>query len=395
LFHRGAVLRVRHVDEVDDDDPADVAQPQLADDLLDRLEVVLRDRVLEPAGRPLAARADEAARVDVDDGEGLRVVEDEIPAGGQVDPARERRANLGVDPVGIHQRRLLAVAGDALGHVRRGLLQVADDALLRPLVVDEQLLEVIGEEIADDAQRQLGLLVEERGRLLGLCTRLDLLPEPLEEDKVALDVFCGGAFSRRADDDAALLDVECLADATEPDPLVVFERARDTEALAARDIDDEAPRERDLGRQARALRLHRVLDGLDEDLLASANQVLDLLAVAPALELGDDDLVDIEEAVLLEADLDKRGLHARQDVVDDALVDVACDRAALGPLEVDLGDLVVLEHGDALLAGGDSDQQLARGGGQRRTARRRPPALGAAAARALGLLALGTTLSLG
>ena len=42
------VLRVRHVDEVDDDDPADVAQPQLADDLLDGLEVVLRDRVLEP-----------------------------------------------------------------------------------------------------------------------------------------------------------------------------------------------------------------------------------------------------------------------------------------------------------------------------------------------------------
>src|SRR5207248_6912966 len=58
----GAVLRVRHIDEVDDDDPADVTQPQLADDLLDGLEVVLRDRVLEPAGRALAAGADEAAR---------------------------------------------------------------------------------------------------------------------------------------------------------------------------------------------------------------------------------------------------------------------------------------------------------------------------------------------
>ena len=31
----------RHVDEVDDDDAADVAQPQLADDLLGRLEVGL------------------------------------------------------------------------------------------------------------------------------------------------------------------------------------------------------------------------------------------------------------------------------------------------------------------------------------------------------------------
>ena len=62
LLDRLAVLRVRHVDEVDDDDPADVAQPQLPDDLLHRLEVVLDDRVLEPLRRGLRARADEAAR---------------------------------------------------------------------------------------------------------------------------------------------------------------------------------------------------------------------------------------------------------------------------------------------------------------------------------------------
>ena len=94
LLDRGAVLRVRHVDEVDDDDPADVAQPQLAHDLLDRLEVVLRDRVLEPRARRLRARADEAAGVDVDDRERLGVVEDEVAARGQVDAAVERRADL-------------------------------------------------------------------------------------------------------------------------------------------------------------------------------------------------------------------------------------------------------------------------------------------------------------
>ena len=52
LQHRVAVARARHVDEVDDDDPADVAQPQLAHDLLSRLEVRLRDRVLEPGPLP-------------------------------------------------------------------------------------------------------------------------------------------------------------------------------------------------------------------------------------------------------------------------------------------------------------------------------------------------------
>ncbi len=168
---------------------------------------------------------------------------------------------------------------------------------------------------------------------------------------------------------AALLHLELLEDVLQARALVVVEPARDAEALALRDEDDEAAGQRDLRRQAGALRLHRVLHRLDEDRLALADQVLDLAAVA-ALELGADDLVDVEEAVLLEADLDERGLHPRQDVVDRAEVDVAGDRAAVGPLEVDLGDLVVLEHGDALLADVDGDEQLALRGRQRCAARR-------------------------
>ncbi len=81
--------------------------------------------------------------------------------------------------------------------------------------------------------------------------------------------------------------------------------------------------------------------------------------MALALELGDDDLVDVEEAVLLEADLDERGLHPRQDVVDRAEVDVPGDRPPLGALEVNLGDAVVLEDGDALLADVDAHEELA------------------------------------
>ena len=156
--------------------------------------------------------------------------------------------------------------------------------------------------------------------------------------------------------------------------LVVLEPARDAQALAVRDVDDEAPGERDLGREARALRLHRVLDGLDEHRLALLDQILDLAGALAALELGADDLVDVEEPVLLEPDLDERRLHPRQHVVDDAEVDVAGDRTALGPLEIDLGDLVVLEHGDALLARVDRDQQLALGLRQRGALRRLPPA---------------------
>ena len=114
-----------------------------------------------------------------------------------------------------------------------------------------------------------------------------------------------------------------------------------------------------------------------------------------ALELGRDHLVHVEEAVLLEADLDERGLHAREHVVDGALVDVARDRAAFRALEVGLGDLVVLDDGDSLLADVDRDQQLALGGRQRWAPRRRAAARGALLARGGSPLAFRSGLTPG
>src|SRR5439155_65979 len=288
-----------------------------------------------------------------------------VATGRKIDAAVERGLDLRVDAEVLHQGRLLLVALDARYHVRVRLLQVRDDALVCAVVVDVRLLEVAGEQVARDAQRQLRFLVDERRGLHLVRAGLNRLPEPLQEDEVALDVLLGRAFRGRADDHAAFLDVQLLEDVLQALALVVVEAARDAEALALRDEDDEAAGQRDLCREPRALRLHRILDRLHEDRLALADQVLDLAAVVLSLELGDDDLVHVEEAVLLEADLDERGLHSRQDVVDLAEVDVAGDRPALGPLEVDLGDLVVLEDGDALLAHIDGHEQLALRVGER------------------------------
>src|SRR5207253_2656470 len=155
-------------------------------------------------------------------------------------------------------------------------------------------------------QRQFRLLVDERGRLRGLRLRLDRLPEALEEVEVALDVLGRRALGGGAHDHSALLRRVLLEDRLQAVALVVLEAARDAEPFAVRYVDDEAAGQRDLGREPSALRLHRILDRLDEDLLAALDQVGDLARrLAAPLELGTDDLVDVEEAVLLEADLDE------------------------------------------------------------------------------------------
>src|SRR5690606_37276791 len=76
--HEVAVGFEHHVDEVDDDHAADVAQAHLADDLLGRLEVVTGDRLLEVAAGP-----GELAGVDVDDSHRLGAVDDERATGRQ------------------------------------------------------------------------------------------------------------------------------------------------------------------------------------------------------------------------------------------------------------------------------------------------------------------------
>jgi hypothetical protein len=78
VLDRALVLRRLHVDEVDDDQAADVAQPQLARDLVGRLEVGVAGGGLD------VGAAGAAGRVDVDRDQRLGVVDHDAAAGGSV-----------------------------------------------------------------------------------------------------------------------------------------------------------------------------------------------------------------------------------------------------------------------------------------------------------------------
>ena len=132
-----------------------------------------------------------------------------------------------------------------------------------------------------------------------------------------------------------------------PLALLVIEATGHADALAVGGQDHIAPGDGQIHRQPGALGLQWVLDHLDDDVLPRLEHVGDLAALAgPAasapgrIDAGEHDLVDVEKAVLLQADVDERGFQAGQDVVDPALVDVAHDRAGTATLEIELGDLI-------------------------------------------------------
>ena len=97
------VLRRLHVDEVDDDQAADVAQAQLAGDFVGGFEVGVEAVVSMSAPR-VAAR-----RVDVDRHQRLGVVDHDAAARGQRHLVRVRRLDLALDLVAREQRDVVVV----------------------------------------------------------------------------------------------------------------------------------------------------------------------------------------------------------------------------------------------------------------------------------------------
>ena len=95
---RAVVALLVHVDEVDDDQAGEVAQPELARDFLGRLEIGLERGVLDV----VLARG--AAGVDVDRDQRLGLVEHDVAAGAQLHDRREHGVELAFDAVAREQR---------------------------------------------------------------------------------------------------------------------------------------------------------------------------------------------------------------------------------------------------------------------------------------------------
>ena len=139
------VRRIAHVDEVDDDDAADVAQPQLAHDLDGRLEVGLGDRLLQA----VAAAADVAAGIDVDDRHRLGVIDDQIAAGLERNPPVQGRPDRLLGAEFLEHRALALVQAHPRGDTGRGALEEIEDPLVLGGIVDQDLLDVGVEQVAD------------------------------------------------------------------------------------------------------------------------------------------------------------------------------------------------------------------------------------------------------
>ena len=350
------MVGVLHVDEVDDDDAAEVAHPQLAGDDLRGLEVGLEDRVVE------AAAADETAGVDVDRRHRLGLVDDQVATGLQVHAPRERLLDLVLDAVQVVQRPVADVVVDAVGQRRRVLACEVLHAHERLARVDQHARGLVGRHVAQHALREVEVLVEQRRRRRLVRALGQVAPQLGQVLDVGLHLALGRGLGHRADDEAAgePLGQQVLQPLAQRLALrLVADALRDADVRVLRQVDEEPPGEAHLRGQPRALGADRVLDHLDEQRLALVQDALDRLllaavAVLPVLP----DVGDVQERRALEADLDECALHAGQHARDAAQVDVADEAARARALHVQFLHDALLEHRHAGFLRRDVDEDL-------------------------------------
>ncbi|MCY1171361.1 hypothetical protein D9M73_114690 [compost metagenome] len=321
VFDIAAVARLFHVDKVDDDQAAQIAQTHLARDFVGGFEVGTGGGFFD------VAALDRAGRVDVHRDQSFGVVDHDGAAGWQLHRAGVSRLDLVFDLETREQRCVVAVAFDAvlmLGHhVGHELLGLLVDIV----GVEQDVADVAVEVIADGADHQAGFLVNQESALAALAGAFNCRPELDQVVQVPLQFWRAAANAGGARDDAGAGRVFQLVHVfLELGPVFAFNAAADaTAARVVRHQHHVAACQRHKGREGGALVAAFFLLDLDHQFLTFADHVVDArLADRHAggeVVLGD--FLERQETVAVFAVVDKTGFQRRLDARDDGLVDVA------------------------------------------------------------------------
>lgn len=183
MQHPAAVIFRLHVDEVDDDDAAKVAQAQVTGDGRRRLDVGIEDGLFQ------IAMADKGACVDIHRGHGFGLVDDEVTAGFQLHLALQRPLDLVLHVVEIEDGRLAGVVLQLAGQLRHVLLGEALELIEALARVDADLVELGTDEVTHYPECQTGILVEDLAGWILLLALEDLAPQPFQEGSILLQLL--------------------------------------------------------------------------------------------------------------------------------------------------------------------------------------------------------------
>ncbi len=319
LFHGALVLGWRHVDEVDDDQAADITQTQLAGDFFSRFQVGLQCGFFD------VAAFSGARRVDVDGHQSFGRIDDDGATGRQFDDPLESGLDLAFDLETVEQRYAVFVELDLAGVLRHHLADKGQGFFLSFNAVDQHFADVLAQVIADGADDDVAFLIDQERR--GTIKRrfFDSGPELQQVVEVPLHFFAAAAKAGSAHDQAHVgRSDQAIQRFTQFIAFFAFDAARNAAGTrVVRHQHQVTTGQADEGGQGCALVATFFFFDLNDNFLAFGQDVLDVDAAFRCfLEVFAGDFFEWQEAMALRAKIDKGSLEAWFDASNPAFIDV-------------------------------------------------------------------------
>ena len=348
-FHFTAVLALLHVDEVDDDEAAQVAQTALAGDFIGRFQVGARGGFFDVG----AARG--AGRVHVHRHQGFGVVDHDGAARRQVHGAAEGRFDLVLNLEAAEQRRVVAVTLDAVRRVRHHVGHELLGLFVDVVRVDQDFTHIRMEIVADGADHEAALLIDQVSAFAALGGIVNRRPELEQVVQVPLQFRRSAANAGGARDQAhALGVVQALEVLFELFAVFTLDAAADaTTPWVVGHQNHIAAGQRNEGGERCALVAALFLFHLHQQRLAFADDVIDARGarVGAFFEEAAGNFLEGQEAVAFFAVIHKAGFEAGLDAGHNGLVDVAFALFAAFDFGFKVDQFLAIDNGQATLFG--------------------------------------------
>src|SRR5574343_671613 len=344
VFDFALVLAVFHVDEVDHDQAAQVAQTQLAGQFFSSFEVGLERSFFD------VGTLGGATGVDVDGHQCFGVVDDDGANGRHVHLTGKGRLDLVFDLEAREQRHVVAVAFDAVNVARHDRAHEGAGLLVNFVGVDQDFADIRLEVVANGANDQAAFEIDQEGAALLLGGAVDGGPQLQQVVQVPLQFFGlttdGGGTGDQAH---AVGHFQLIHDFTQFGAFVTVDTTGN--AAAARIVRHQhevAAGQRNVGGQRSAHVAAFVLVDLDEQLLAFLQRFLNLGTAnfGAGLEISAGNFLERQETVAIGTVINEAGFEGRFDPGDDPLVDVALALFLGGGLNVEINQFLTIDNGD-------------------------------------------------
>ena len=330
-----------HVNEVNDDNAADITQTQLTDNLLSRFQVVLGDSLFQ-----VAAATGELTGVHVHHSHGFGAVNHQRTTRRQVHLTVQCLRQLLVNAVVVEEVIRGIPLLQAGNQVRRHVRHVRLDGIPRVLALNDHRGEVLVEDVTHGLNHQVGLLVEHlrSQHLAGVSLLLDLFPLRTQTVNVVGQLLFRSTLRRGTNDYASTLGQLVLQNLLQASTLGVGQLAGNTGHRTTRHVHQEAAGQGNLAGQAGTLVTNRVLSDLHQNRIAGLQGVLNLAGCT--VQTGDIpvDLARVQHSVAAATNVNERSFHGRQNVLNLTQVHVANQGILLGLRHEVLSQHAVLKH---------------------------------------------------